>query len=72
MIIRIKCPKCEAEGTLSLVETSYKGPYRCWKCRALFTISLQEGQLKSCRPLSEEDLQKHQEAEALKAKFKRQ
>jgi len=72
MIFKIVCPQCEKEGTMSLVESTYEGPYRCWKCRALFTIVLEGGKLKSCEPLSEEDLQKQQEAKALRDKFKRQ
>lgn len=72
MLIKIKCPKCEIEGSLSLLESSYQGPYRCWKCRELFTIRLENNELKSCEPLSPEEFEKQQEIEALKAKFKRQ
>ena len=72
MIVKIKCPKCNVEGSLSLVESSYQGPYRCWKCRELFTITLENNKLKSCEPLSQEEFEKQQEIEALKDKFKRQ
>lgn len=72
MLIKIKCPKCETEGTLSLVESNYQGPYRCWKCRELFTIKLENNKLKSCEPLSQEEFEKQQEIEALRAKFKRE
>ena len=72
MIIKIKCPKCTTEGSLSLVESSYQGPYRCWKCRELFNIRQENNELKSCEPLSQEEFEKQQEIEALKAKFKRQ
>jgi len=71
MIVKIKCPKCDTEGSLSLVESSYQGAYRCWKCRELFTITLENNELKSCEPLSQEEFEKQQEIEALKAKFKR-
>jgi len=71
MIVKIKCPKCDVEGSLSLVESSYQGPYRCWKCRELFTITLENNELKSCEPLSQEEFEKQQEIEALKAKFRR-
>ena len=57
---------------MSLVESSYEGPYRCWKCRALFTIRLKNNELIFCEPLSEEELQKQQEMKALKDKLKRQ
>jgi hypothetical protein len=72
MIVKIKCPKCNVEGSLSLIEADYQGPYRCWKCRELFTITLKNNKLESCEPLSQEEFEKQQEIEALKAKFKRQ
>ena len=72
MIVKIKCPKCDSEGSLSLVESDYQGPYRCWKCRELFTIRLENNKLKSCEPLSQEEFEKQQEIEALRKKFKRE
>ncbi len=72
MFIKIKCPECQTEGSLSLIESSYQGPYRCWKCRELFTISLEDNELKSCEPLSQEEFAKQQEIEAMRAKFKRE
>ena len=72
MMVKIKCPKCGTEGSLSLAESNYEGPYRCWKCRELFTIKMEGNELKSCEPLSQEEFEKQQEIEALRAKFKRQ
>ena len=71
MIIKIKCPKCDTEGSFFLTEPSYEGPYRCWKCRELFTIRMVNNELKSCQPLSQEEFDKQQEIEALKSKFKK-
>lgn len=71
MLVKIGCPKCHIEGTISLLEADYQGPYRCWKCREMFVITLEGNQLKSCEPLSEEEFQKMQEIEALRKKFKR-
>jgi hypothetical protein len=71
MMIKIKCPECGIEGSLSLLESSYEGPYKCWKCRALFTIRLENNELKSCEPLSQEEFEKQQEIAALKARLKR-
>jgi DNA-directed RNA polymerase subunit RPC12/RpoP len=71
MLLKIKCPDCDTEGTISLLEADYNGPYRCWKCKKLFMIVLEGNELKSCEPLSDESLQKLQEIEALKKKFKR-
>ena len=72
MLVKIKCPACQTEGSISLVETNYEGPYKCWKCRALFTITLKSNKLMSCEPLTEEEFQKQQEIKALQDKFKRQ
>jgi len=70
MIVKIKCPKCGTEGSFSLAESSYEGPYRCWKCRELFTIKMENNELKSCQPLSQEEFDRQQEIEALKSKIK--
>ncbi len=70
MIVKIKCPKCDTEGSFSLVDSSYQGPYRCWKCTALFTIRMEDNELKSCEPLGQEEFDRQQEMEALRAKFK--
>ncbi len=70
MVVKIECPKCGIEGSFSLADSSYQGPYRCWKCRELFTIKMEDNQLKSCEPLSQEEFEKQREIEALRAKFK--
>lgn len=70
MMVKIKCPKCKTDGSLSMIESNYQGPYRCWKCRELFTIKMKNNELESCEPLSQEDFDKQQEIETLKAKFK--
>jgi hypothetical protein len=71
MLVKIKCPECAVEGTISLVESNYRGPYRCWKCRKLFAISLVNNELQSCEPMSQEEFEKFQEIDALKKKFKK-
>jgi len=71
-MITLECPKCEAETKLSLVEKNYEGPRRCWKCHELFTIKIENNVLISCEPLSQEEFEKQQEIEALKAKFRKQ
>ena len=70
-IVKIKCPKCDAESSLSLIESSYLGPYKCCKCGELFTIEIENDELKSCEPLSQEEFDRQQEIEALKSKFQR-
>ena len=71
VLMTIKCPVCATNGTISFLERDYAGPYKCWKCHGLFEITIHDGQLTSCQPLSEEELQKIQEAEDLRKKFSR-
>jgi transcription elongation factor Elf1 len=70
-MIVIDCPQCGAETRLSLLNPNYKGAFRCWKCRRLFDIEIVNDKLEFYQPLSEEEFQRRQEVEALKAKFKR-
>ena len=70
MMITIKCAKCGTDGSISITDASYEGPYRCWKCRELYTIKLENNELKSCEPLSQEEFEKQQEIEAMRDKFK--
>ena len=70
-MVKIKCPECETEGSISLVVPNYQGPYRCWKCRELFTIKIDNNELKSLEPLGQEEFDRQQEIAALKAKFKK-
>jgi hypothetical protein len=71
-MVIMKCPKCGAESKLSFVGDSYQGPRRCWKCRELFTIRIEDNALVSCEPLSQEEFEKQQEIEALKSKLRKQ
>ena len=71
MLVKITCPKCNSEGTISLLDANYQGPYRCWKCRELFMIALEDNKLIDCQPLTEDELKNIQEIESLKKRFKR-
>jgi len=70
-MIKIKCPKCGTDGSLSLRDPNYDGPYRCWKCRELFSIKIEGNEVKSLEPLSQEEFERRQQIEAQKAKFKK-
>ena len=65
-MLTIKCPQCGTEGSMSLAQTDYEGPYRCWKCRSLYTISIKGKELTGIKPLSQEDLDALQELQKLK------
>ena len=60
----IKCPSCNTEASISLVQPVYEGPYRCWKCRGLFRIKIVNEELQSCEPLGEEEFEKEQQMES--------
>ena len=68
-MFEIKCPKCNVDGRISLVESSYHGPYRCWKCRALFTITIENNVLTACESLDQEELDKQQRIKAMRDRF---
>jgi hypothetical protein len=67
-MMTVKCPKCGAVAKLSLVDTSYSGPRRCWKCHEYFTITIYHNQLTSCVPLSKEEYEKQQETQKVAEK----
>ncbi|MDD5190454.1 MAG: hypothetical protein PHE50_05365 [Dehalococcoidales bacterium] len=71
MLTKIKCPKCNVEGTISLIDAVYDGPYKCWKCRELFRIRLENGSLKEIEPLSADELAKFEQIQAMKNKFRK-
>jgi hypothetical protein len=60
-MIEITCPSCGSSSSMSLLQPAYEGPYRCWKCRSLFVISIEDGKVNSYTPMSEEELEKWQE-----------
>ena len=71
MLLKISCPKCGIEGGFSLADARYEGPYRCWKCRELYTVLIEDGEMKSCQPLTPEEFEKQQEIGNLQRKFKK-
>ena len=71
MLVKITCPKCDSEGGFSLADSIYEGPYRCWKCREVFAIRMENNELKSCEPMNQEEFDRQQEAEDLKRKFRK-
>ena len=66
----MNCPQCGAESKFSFVNDSYEGPRRCWNCRGLFKMKIQNNVLIYCEPLSDEEFEKLQEIDALKKKLR--
>lgn len=56
-IVKIACKNCGAESSLSLIDSNYSGPFRCWKCRAVYTINMQNNEVLSWEPMSEEEFE---------------
>ncbi len=71
MTVNIKCPKCGTEGSLSLADKRYEGPYRCWKCRELYNITIEKDKLCACQPMTQQEFEEQQEIQALKRKFEK-
>ena len=72
MLMKITCPDCNTEGTVSLADLRYEGPYKCWKCKKIYSIVIENDMMKSCEPMNQEEFEQQQEIEALKAKFRKQ
>jgi transposase-like protein len=54
MQVTIKCPSCNSDSSFFLVKDNLMGPFRCWKCKGLFTVKVRKGALEKCEPLAEE------------------
>ena len=66
MIAKIICPSCQTMGQFSVDGGNFKGPYRCWKCRTLYTLDMVNSAVVSLQPLTEEEFKEikaKQEAE---------
>jgi len=73
MIAKIICPSCQTLGQFSVDGGNFKGPYRCWKCRTLYTLDMVNSAVVSLQPLTEEEFKEikaKQEAEK-KGPYKR-
>lgn len=53
----IECPECTTKTNLSLDDSIYQGPFRCWKCRTLFRVVIQNSKMKAYEPMNEEELE---------------
>ena len=58
-MVIIRCPTCDTNTLFSLIDRSYEGPFRCWKCSGTFVLAIEDEKLKSCKPISEEEFEKY-------------
>ena len=66
MLAKIMCPSCKTMGQFSVEGGSFKGPYRCWKCRTLYILDMANSEVISLQPLTDEEFKEikaKQEAE---------
>ncbi len=59
-MVKINCPKCNTENYFSLAQSAYEGPFRCVKCKEIFTIRIENDELKSCQLISQQEVNKLQ------------
>jgi len=71
MQINIKCPSCSSDSSFFVAKNIFQGPFRCWKCRSLYTLKVKNGAIEHFEPLSQEDFEKQKaEKEARRKKAK--
>lgn len=68
MQIEVKCPACNTDSSFFVVKDVFQGPFRCWKCKALFTLKVRDGEIEVCEPLSHEDFDKQKAAKEARRK----
>ena len=51
----IQCPRCAAKTSFSFIESTYEGPFRCWKCRGTFLVIIGNEGLECYKAISEEE-----------------
>ena len=68
MQIDIKCPSCTSDSSFFIAKNVFQGPFRCWKCKALYSIKVRDSELEKCEPLSNEDFEKQKADRAAKRK----
>jgi transcription elongation factor Elf1 len=47
--MKINCPACGHSIELSEAYDDYEGPIRCWVCRAVFEVRIEDGCVKAAR-----------------------
>jgi hypothetical protein len=68
---KITCPKCHTDGFMSLLDPIYRGPYRCWKCRENFLISMRDNELTSCESMTQEEFDRFKAEKSQHDRMKR-
>jgi transposase-like protein len=70
MQIVVKCPACNSESSFFVAKPVFQGPFRCWKCKALFTLKAKNSEIQLLEPLTQENFDKQKAAKDAKKKAK--
>jgi hypothetical protein len=66
MQISVKCPACSSDSSFFIAKSVFQGPFRCWKCKALFTLKAKNGEIQLFEPLTQEEFDKQKAAKSKK------
>ena len=58
-MLEIVCPNCKEISKVFLQNDKYKDPFRCWKCKAIFMVEIENNCVKSAITMSQEDFENH-------------
>ncbi len=57
MFAQVVCKSCGAMGQFSVLEGNYEGPYKCFKCKALYKVEITGGKIITQEPMAESELE---------------
>ncbi|MCL2615532.1 MAG: hypothetical protein FWD30_01895 [Dehalococcoidia bacterium] len=69
-MVTIPCPNCNVDGMMSLLDMRYEGPYRCWKCHENFLLIMEDNEVKSCTPMTQEEFDHQRELKKQRDRMK--
>ncbi len=70
-MINIICPKCGTESHFSLMDHSFEGPFKCYKCHSTMKLKVIGETVMSNEIITDEESQKLQDTKAMKDKLEK-
>ena len=71
MQVTVKCPSCNSDSSFFIAKNIFQGPFRCWKCKSLYSLKVKNSEILTCEPLAQEVFDKTKaDAEARRKKAK--
>lgn len=70
MQISVKCPACSSDSSFFVAKSVFQGPFRCWKCKGLFSLKAQNSVIQLLEPLTQENFDKQKADKETKKKAK--